>query len=96
MTVFMCRSCFSLPKSENLYKRVRRRNIGIEAVLSLVTAYKHTASIATPGRFELKGENRYKGVRRWGFFKKSRFHCVSRENAPLTYRRLKMTAKSVS
>ena len=57
MTVFMCRSRFSLPKSENQYKGVRRRHIGIEAVLSLVTVRKHIASIATPGRFEPKGEN---------------------------------------
>ena len=43
-----------------------------------------------------KGENQYKEVRRRYFFEKSYFHSVSRENAPLTYRRLKMTAKSVS
>ena len=57
MTVFMYRSRFSLSKSENQYKGVRRLYIGIEAVLSLVTAHKHIASIATPGRFEPKGEN---------------------------------------
>lgn len=57
MAVSMCHRRFSLPKSENQYKGVRRLYIGIEAVLSLVTARKHIASIVTPGRFEPKGEN---------------------------------------
>lgn len=56
MTVFMCRSRFSLSKSENQYKGVRRLYIGIEAVLSLVTAYKHIAYIPASGPFEPKGE----------------------------------------
>lgn len=56
MTVFMCHRRFSLSKSENQYKGVRRLYIGIEAVLSLVTVRKHIASIATPGQFEPKGE----------------------------------------
>lgn len=54
MTVFMYRSRFSLLKSENQYKGVRRLYIGIEAVLSLVTVRKHIAYIPASGRFEPK------------------------------------------